>query len=531
MTSSQSGEVKVWDAETNLELLTLPAQMQSVWFDDSGLELTGEEESTVSGEITVRRWNVGHRSAQFEAEQIVRELTTPTIGEPLPLLSEIVERIAADQQLPRETRDAAIALAKGPGRVPVIHEIAWSVVYLPGQSPERYQRALRMIEEICERDPNNGAQWRTRALAHVRLGQPDAALQAMSRMQAIYAAQKLSLAAKDLVTLSLVQLHAGQQDQALANLQLARSKYIRDVFWSTLLAEAESLLGADYARQWIGRRVMPRYTLTPVDKSGASIHLSIPYTVTGAQDDLLVIGEGMIPRLDVVLLEDAVTYYSNALEVMTGSDITLNLRGVAWRAAGEFDKAIADYTASIQLKPNEDYYRNRGQVWLYDKHEIDKALADFDNALELNPNNSWSLVERGNLLAMKGDYDGAFQSLDRAIQVSPDDDYAYGVRAWILATSPNDQHRNGALAIEDATKACELTHWQDGDWVENLAAGYAETGDFEKAVEWQEKAVALKPLAERADFESHLKLYREGKPFRDTTYSTGNITEASSTSN
>jgi hypothetical protein len=69
---------------------------------------------------------------------------------------------------------------------------------------------------------------------------------------------------------------------------------------------------------------------------------------------------------------------------------------------------------------------------------------------------------------------------------------------------------------ESATHACELSEGKNVNVLATLAAAYAESGRFEKAVEWQEKANKL--YAELEDVnngEDRLKLYRENKPFRD----------------
>ena len=69
--------------------------------------------------------------------------------------------------------------------------------------------------------------------------------------------------------------------------------------------------------------------------------------------------------------------------------------------------------------------------------------------------------------------------------------------------------------LEDATKACELTDWKGPNSLGTLAAAYAEAGQFDKAVEWQQKATDLAPESEKADYGSRLKLYQEGKPYRE----------------
>jgi len=80
--------------------------------------------------------------------------------------------------------------------------------------------------------------------------------------------------------------------------------------------------------------------------------------------------------------------------------------------------------------------------------------------------------------------------------------------------------RNGPEAIENATKACELTNWKNGRYVGTLAAAYAEAGDFASAIKWQKKAIDLlteegRPL-QQPYFESRLKLYESRQPARQS---------------
>src|SRR5262249_50887212 len=106
-------------------------------------------------------------------------------------------------------------------------------------------------------------------------------------------------------------------------------------------------------------------------------------------------------------------------------------------------------------------------------------------------------------------------------------------RAWIRATCPKDKYRDGVKAIEDAARACQLTDWKYPYFLDTLAAACAEAGQFDKAVEWQKKAIAtlaaaygqaerqkaIVALEEREtrkkEFEDRLKLYQERKPYRD----------------
>ena len=47
-----------------------------------------------------------------------------------------------------------------------------------------------------------------------------------------------------------------------------------------------------------------------------------------------------------------------------------------------------------------------------------------------------------------------------------------------------------------------------------LAAAHAELGQFDKAVEWQEKAVEAAPEGAKEQYRERLKRYQDRKPYR-----------------
>src|SRR5207248_2876355 len=101
--------------------------------------------------------------------------------------------------------------------------------------------------------------------------------------------------------------------------------------------------------------------------------------------------------------------------------------------------------------------------------------------------------------------------------LDPVNHHALNNRAYLLATTLNDKVRDGRKALEDATKACELTSWSNPGYLDTLAVAYAEVGDFERAIQWQKKAL------EDAAFEkewgenarAQLSLFRQRKPYRE----------------
>jgi tetratricopeptide (TPR) repeat protein len=90
--------------------------------------------------------------------------------------------------------------------------------------------------------------------------------------------------------------------------------------------------------------------------------------------------------------------------------------------------------------------------------------------------------------------------------------------AWKLATHPLAEQRDGARAVELARKVCELTNWKDANCLDTLAAAYAETGDFEAAIQNVGRAIALSDGKEAEDFRQKQELYQNRQPFRDDSF-------------
>jgi membrane associated rhomboid family serine protease len=81
----------------------------------------------------------------------------------------------------------------------------------------------------------------------------------------------------------------------------------------------------------------------------------------------------------------------------------------------------------------------------------------------------------------------AFASIQPLLD-KPDAD-ALNLVAWTLATSRNDDFRDGERAIVLARMACALSEWRIPNYIDTLAAAYAEAGQWEDARNIQEQAV------------------------------------------
>jgi TPR repeat protein len=88
--------------------------------------------------------------------------------------------------------------------------------------------------------------------------------------------------------------------------------------------------------------------------------------------------------------------------------------------------------------------------------------------------------------------------------------------AWILATSEKSAIRNGSNAVSFGEKAVAATKRKNPTFLDTLAAAYAETSQFEKAVKTEQEAIALVQTKEEANaFRTRLRLYEAKEPYRD----------------
>jgi tetratricopeptide (TPR) repeat protein len=213
--------------------------------------------------------------------------------------------------------------------------------------------------------------------------------------------------------------------------------------------------------------------------------------------------------------DDAIADFNEAIRLAPTVARNWYNRGSTFSDMGQFERALADLDEAIRLNPiHVNAYVNRGNAW-FRSGQSDRAIADFSEAVRLDPNFANAFRNRGTAWDSKGYSDKAAADFEEAIRLNPKDALGNNLYAWLLSACPDATCRDGKRAVRLATTACELSDWKKADDIDTLAAAYAEAGDFESAVTWQENALDLAPEAEKDDFRSRLGLYKSGKPFRD----------------
>jgi tetratricopeptide (TPR) repeat protein len=213
-------------------------------------------------------------------------------------------------------------------------------------------------------------------------------------------------------------------------------------------------------------------------------------------------------------IDEAIRDFSRGLQFDPANARLLFNRGSAYRSKCEFEKAIGDLTESLRLNSTNDLtYKTRAACYSA-THQFDKAEPDWCEGLRLNPRDAIALYERGMIYSKLGRFDREVADYKAAVRIDPEYGKAYNALAWVQATCSVASIRNGKEAVEAATKACNLSKWANGEWIDTLAAASAEAGDFTSAVKYEQQAMEMSDITEqsRADMQRRLRLYQNKQP-------------------
>jgi tetratricopeptide (TPR) repeat protein len=259
--------------------------------------------------------------------------------------------------------------------------------------------------------------------------------------------------------------------------------------------------------------------------TGSTYYLTpgTPVAVRTVEDGKLKVAAPRVGWIDssaVIPAKEAEAFFSKQIESGSDKAAAILARGkVRFNRAGLDDAkvkaALADLDESIRLSASSEAYTYRGfaRKRLGDK---DNAIADFDEAIRLNPNEALAWRVRGATYASKAEYAKTLADYTESIRVDPENPDSRHHRVVLRSACMDEKYRDGKQAIEDATKACEMSEWQNPLYLSGLAMAYAESGDFDSAVKWQQKVLELSSSSPPASYVANLELYKQHKPFRMT---------------
>ncbi|HEY5346234.1 MAG TPA: tetratricopeptide repeat protein [Verrucomicrobiae bacterium] len=216
---------------------------------------------------------------------------------------------------------------------------------------------------------------------------------------------------------------------------------------------------------------------------------------------------------------EAMNEYRAALKINPRRAHTHNNIADLLDAAGQPDAARAEYLAALQLDPNAlEAHLNYG-ILLVELNRFDEAAEQFKLAAALEPTDARPHYQLGKLLLKRGDDVMAIGELRLALQNDPNDFQMLAYTARVFAADENAVGRNGATALELASRANDLTGGEQPFVLDALGMAYAETGDFTNAVACAQNALARANAAQMsnvAPLQKRLELYQQNQPWRES---------------
>jgi tetratricopeptide (TPR) repeat protein len=214
--------------------------------------------------------------------------------------------------------------------------------------------------------------------------------------------------------------------------------------------------------------------------------------------------------------DEAADQFLRVLELQPDHVAALLQLGLTRGRQGRLQQAAEAFSRALRLRPNDaSAHNNLGNVLAQQgKHE--EAVRQFEETVRLQPDHAGAHNNLAISCKKLGRIAEAIAHYREALRLEPNSLPALNNLAWTLAAHPDARFRNGAEAVGLATRACELTKYQNPTPLATLAAAYAETGQFREAVSFAEQARAPTKgsqgvLADRLS--AMLESFRAGRPY------------------
>ncbi len=221
-------------------------------------------------------------------------------------------------------------------------------------------------------------------------------------------------------------------------------------------------------------------------------------------------------------VEGAMTEYRRAIELAPANTSALYNLGTLLMQRGESADALEQFKTAALHAPKDGGLRFQLAEALRANGLENDALLHYRQAAELAPPGEMARFREAQILTEQGRLVEAIERLEEGLELAPRSSLLALTLARLLASGPDLELRDGerALAILlNSTIRRSLRSF------ETLAMAYAETGNCDKALEWQSQAweAALdaddQTLAE--EMERRAAHYRDSRPCRYLPDATG----------
>jgi tetratricopeptide (TPR) repeat protein len=411
----------------------------------------------------------------------------PTLGEAQLLIARLSALPGGDRERAMKAASAAIEQLDEDKRMQA------EAYVLRALLQEENEQKLKDLNAAIEADPENDGAYQGRALIYMQDGETEKAVDDLRKLMALNPTNTaIALeTVRALLRLERVDEAKSLLSEALQQRPTAELYRLRAVILQTEGKSEEAL--SDLSRA---------LSLDSQDFASLLMRAEI----------LMQKGEMKEAKEDV----------KKALAIEPGSVQGIFMRSLVASDEGRMADAINDLLLLVSEVPeNIGFAMQLANLYQLDDRPRE-AIEVISGVIEREPENWRALWTRADARLSIAEHAKAVEDYEKALAAEPDDPLGKsGILnnlAWVLATSPFEGVRNGERALELAKQAAELTEFKEAHILSTLAAAHAESGQFEKAVEWAGKAVELGKQEDNEQLEQlqqEWESYKQGEPWRE----------------
>lgn len=197
----------------------------------------------------------------------------------------------------------------------------------------------------------------------------------------------------------------------------------------------------------------------------------------------------------------AIAAYSRSLELNPQESAAWNNRGLLHEQLGELGKAVADFSKAIELNAKYDIaWNNRARVHAQLARWA-KVVEDCSRFLELvpGPRQANAYYRRAGAYAQLTRYREAVADYQKALELVPASSLLNNDLAWLLANCPDAKLRDPARATQLAQQAIGLAEQVGNVW-NTLGVAHYRAGNWKAAVETLDRSMTFRKGGDAFDF-------------------------------